>query len=343
MKKAIMIIVFISMVFSFYPLFGTVGTSDAFKDFFEPYVIAVDGNNLYASQRGDVFIISLKDLKTVAKFGKVGDGPREFRPLGNMGTLLYPQKEDVLIVNATGKMLYYTKKGKFIKEVPIRGIVSQLPMFQPLPGDRYAGAIMTLDPKIGGVAMVSAILDKDFKTLKKMGSTAFIVKQKMTFPMSSPRVAVSLQDNKIVYPVATGFALTISDDEGKITARIKRDEKPLKVTSAYKKDMVTFLKRASGPDFAQLKSMLQFADVYPAIWDFSVSKGKIYILTYRQEAGKSEFFVYTTAGKFVKRYLMPFALLDGARPAAWVAYDNVLYQVVETEDEVFQLHTHQFK
>jgi uncharacterized protein YlbG (UPF0298 family) len=68
------------------------------------------------TQEATVFIYSLKDFKLVKKFGKAGEGPREFRILPQL-PLNIDARTDQIIVNSFGKVSYFTKQGEFIKEV----------------------------------------------------------------------------------------------------------------------------------------------------------------------------------------------------------------------------------
>jgi hypothetical protein len=80
----------------------------------------------------------LKDFALKRKFGKPGQGPQEFAPTpGSTGSLtIYPQT-DSIVINSPGKVSFYTKDGKFIKEMKFSaGLMGGF--YQPI-GSQFAG------------------------------------------------------------------------------------------------------------------------------------------------------------------------------------------------------------
>ena len=306
---------------------------------FKGYQIAMDNENLYVSEKADIFVYSRKDYKLKHKFGKKGEGPQEIMPVQHLGVMLFPQKDNRLYVNATGKTLIFTKDGKFLKEISTKVNFGNLPLYQPI-GPNFAGLGMAFDAKERKAFITFNIYDEKMKSIKELGRQPFNV-IKISFPLDLPSIAVS--DNKIVHPVAGGFRLNVYDAHGKLLTTIKRDEKKLKVTDAYKKGLHTFMKRTLGGQYEAVKQRLSFKEYSPPIQYFYVDNSKIYIMTFVYEKGKAEFFVYSLTGKFIKRTMIPFTFIDGFQPGPAAVKNNTLYQLVENEEtETIELHSHRF-
>ena len=48
-------------------------------EIFNPSSIKVDDQNIYIAQGENIFIYSAKDFKLIKKFGRLGEGPQEFK------------------------------------------------------------------------------------------------------------------------------------------------------------------------------------------------------------------------------------------------------------------------
>ena len=107
-KKVFVLVGLLSLLcsFSFAEIIATL------DEVMKPTAIEIDDQNLYVVEGTSVYIYSLKDFKLVKKFGKKGEGPKEFKM---MITRIITQKDDLLI-NSFGKISFYSKNGKFIKE-----------------------------------------------------------------------------------------------------------------------------------------------------------------------------------------------------------------------------------
>ena len=79
-------------------------------------------------------IYSLEDLKLKKKFGKDGEGPKEFKRRANI-TLT----SKYLLVNSIARVTFFTKEGEYIKEVNTKTV--NLGPFLPI-GDNYVNTGM---------------------------------------------------------------------------------------------------------------------------------------------------------------------------------------------------------
>ena len=103
-----------------------------------PEFLEIDDEQFYVTQRGEVYIYSFKDFSLKTKFGKTGEGPQEFK-LGDGGQgLTVFSYEDFLLLNSIGKISFFTKDGKYIKEMRTSSSVQAPASFQPA-GKGFAG------------------------------------------------------------------------------------------------------------------------------------------------------------------------------------------------------------
>ncbi|MCP4147935.1 MAG: hypothetical protein GY757_09300 [bacterium] len=300
----------------------------------KPGTMAVDNEQFYTVDNCTVFIYSLKDFKLVKKFGKSGEGPREFMASNSAEVSVLPQK-DYLIVNSLGKVSFYKKDGTFIKEMksPSPAMSS---LIQPI-GKDFVG--MNFEGSAQDRFISINLFNEKLEKVKELSRKQFMDKGAMFFP-SQPPICFALGD-KIVIAGEKGFELIILDKEGKIVTTIKREYKSQKVTQEYKNGVYDFFKtnQRTKPFFEYLKkNVVKFSEFYPPIQLFFVSDGKIYVQTYLAEGETSEFFIFKGDGKFLKRVLLPYKKRFGLFPFPFAIKNNIFYQLIETDDEEWELH-----
>lgn len=77
----------------------------------KPTAFSVDNNQLYIGEKSAIYLYSTKDFKLVKQFGRQGEGPGEFK--NNPILKVFP---DYLLINAFGKLIYFSKNGELLKE-----------------------------------------------------------------------------------------------------------------------------------------------------------------------------------------------------------------------------------
>ncbi len=303
-------------------------------DLARPTALAVDGEQFYVCDGAAVYIYSQKDFRLKTKFGKAGEGPQEFvvGP-GGTGLIVFPY-DDYLVVNSIGKVSFYTREGKFIKELKARA--TAMPRFyQPL-GEKFVG----LDFVFGedqSLVVTTNIFDAKLEKLKEIYRQKFMKRGSLEFPLVTPIFYVV--DGKIFVGGEEGFAIKILDTEGNILTSIKREYKPLKVTEEYKKGVFAFFKTLGPENYEVLKNVIKFSEYFPVIQIFWVVDQKLYVHTYMKKDNKDEFFIYDLKGKFLKRLFLPIKYLSGFQASPYAINQGKLYQLVENEDEeMWELH-----
>ncbi len=303
-----------------------------------PRYLAIDSYapQFYVGDRAVVYIYSLEDFSLKGKFGKAGEGPQEFLVYGGEGVAVFPQ-ENHLLVNSFGKVSFFSKEGKYLKEFNTMAI-SMFGLFQPV-GKGYAGFGFTQDEKTQSLTLTVNIYDDKFKKIKEIQKLPFIQRGSLRYPTVTPLFYT--MDNKIIAPEGKKFILNIYDANGKKISSITHPYERPKVTDDYKKKIDHYLKTDPNTKgyYDMIKQMLKFDDYFPAIQFFAAADKKVYIQTYLETNGKWEFFIFDLEGKLLKRLFLPVAYLNPTTFHPYTFSRNKFYQLIENEDEEeWELH-----
>jgi len=130
----------------------------------------------------------------------------------------------------------------------------------------------------------------------------------------------------------------VFDNTGKKLHVITGDYEKIKITGTqikqyregckykYKRGLDVILKRTVFPEY------------FPAIRHFNVSDEKVYVMTFKKEAGKSEVQIFDLKGTLLEKSMIPIKEKNAKRFFPYDIKNGVLYQLVENEDEEWELH-----
>jgi len=307
-------------------------------DLLKPVTLSVDESQIYVTQEASVYIYSLADLKLVRKFGQAGQGPQEFQVVPQI-PLTLDVSTDRIIVISLGKVSHFKKNGDFIDETRTKGIALFL---QPL-GDRYIGMSVTQEDKIN--YRVVNLYDAEINRIKE------VYRDKHNFQgpgnglevLPKPFIYVAYQD-KILLPGADDATVEVFDTEMKKLFSITLDQPRIRVDQAFKDQVIEYLKTDPGTasTFEILKP-IRFPEYFPTIARFFVDDDIIYVMTWRREGDINEFFAYDLKGRFLKKRMIPIEYQTRLQPYPITVRKSKLYQIVENEDEDWELHVSVFK
>lgn len=91
------------------------------QEIMRPDMLAVGDERIVITEKTSIYLYSLTELRLIKKFGKEGEGPREFKiiPFGPpMIALPYKGK---IYVSSHSKVSVFTNEGEFIREVLEKG------------------------------------------------------------------------------------------------------------------------------------------------------------------------------------------------------------------------------
>ena len=148
-------------------------------------------------------------------------------------------------------------------------------------------------------------------------------------------------NNKVYIASGKDFAVHVSDITGKTLFSITQEYKRIAFTREHAKQFLeAYRKNPVTKEFYEsFKNIAQFPDYFPAIDDFFVADGKVYVQTHKVIDNKSEFFIFDENGKFLKTLFLPVVDKDFMTPAIFDIRNGKLYNLVENEDtEESELH-----
>jgi hypothetical protein len=304
-----------------------------------PNGLTVSSKYIYILEEPTIYIYSVRDFRLIKKFGKRGEGPREFMtgPLGIMPMILYPYDNDTkLLVNSNSKVSLFTAEGTFIKETRVPPMQAFLPFH-----DRYISTGSGENSKKQQIVTIE-LYDNNFREIKELYKSDMVIGA--SFGFNYPITAFSFWGYKDKIYIAAGkegFVIRVFDIEGSPLREIKKEYKPLKVPEDYKKKTMDFYK--NNPMFKEywefFKDRISFKEYYPAIRDMLVRDGNIYVLTYRGKGNDSECIILDLAGLEQKRVYVPLPESYGDFKYLYDIRGNCFFSLVENEEEeTWELH-----
>ncbi len=308
----------------------------ALEGMINPDGIYADKTQVYVTDGAAIHIFSREGIKPVMSFGKKGEGPGEF-----MKHQQQPLRVDVgtgrITVNCLGKMSLFTKKGEYIKEIktPYR-----FGGYLPVGEDKYAGWQNRTEDD--GIVNAINILDAKFKILHELVSRKNPVRRDRSIEMFRSASLRRVYGKRVFVAIQKEFIIEAFDENGKNIFTIAPQYRLIKVTEERKQGTLDYFR--TDPKFRALytrfKDRIRFPEFLPALRDFEIDGNKLYARTYHRENGRDEFYVFDIdkQGKLLKKCLLPVRHKDAMEAYPYTIENNVLYQVVETPDEEWELH-----
>jgi hypothetical protein len=308
-----------------------------FPDLLAPSEVQMDDNYIYITETFSIYIYRLTDFTLVRKFGKKGEGPGEFK-LGDDNSVFLKIEKDRLLVNSVGRISYFSKEGEYQSErVNNAGF-----WLQPL-GEHFAGIKRLYDEKNlrhRSVWVFNANLEEIGEVYKD--EDGIQPKLKYIDAVSWPCQIFQAYEGKL-YISGKDNNLYIFDSQGKQLSIIPLKYDRIRVTAEIKDTYLKFYRELSPYwriRWERLKDWFRFPDYLPIVQYFLVADQKIYILTYKEENEKFQFLVLDINGKHLKTVFLPLYKekddVFGFTP--FCIKNDILYQLIETEDEEWELH-----
>ncbi len=338
MRKVICLLVFLCAVFTG---FGYAEKLSVLPGLNSPTTIEIVDNELFVIDSVVVYVFSLKDYKLVRKFGKRGEGPGELLPNPEIS----PQMEVLdgkVYVSTPTKSICFSKEGKMLSE-------KKFAVFSPqiIHHGKYYALTKAAEGSDGIQRFKVGLYDANMKGVKDIYSRnreAAYKKGKIEIPPFLLYIR-SYKDKLYVFDHVKGFHIDVFDKDGKPLKPIDVDYDKVKVTKAYEKELFDWL--SIQPHYKEstmdVKSMIAVAEYLPVMKTFLISEDKIYVQTYVEKDGKSEFVIVDLKGKVLKKLFLPVeidAMKIQASPDVLFAFrGDTCYCIKEnTEDEVWVLH-----
>ena len=304
-----------------------------------PSDITVDEERIYITQRATIFIFARDDYRLMGRFGKKGEGPGEFK-LGDDNTVFLAVRADDLLVNSVGRISYFNKDGTFIKErINTAGL-----WLEPL-GTNFVGMKRQYEKdntRYRKIYIYNANLEKGKEIYREFDGIQPRLKiiEAVTWPSSW---IYNVGDGKI-FVANKEETIHVFDEQGDKLYDIRIPYKRIKVTPAIKEKYLRYYREVEPywrARWERLKGWYRFPDYLPVIQYYVVKDGHLYVLTYREQEGKSEFLVLDEKGNLIQAV---YVNIKREGTSAFNVYpfdikDNTIYQLVDNADtEQTELH-----
>jgi hypothetical protein len=313
-------------------------------------LISIDKDRMYIIEGTTIFIYSLKDFKLIKKFGKRGEGPREFitsHQMGPMGALFIDVRSDHILVKSMGKLSWFSKDGNFIKEAK-----SPTPMMLGIWtfGKQFAVQKYTIgNVRYQTLQMYNEKLEET-RELERM-EDAFQPGKGILVLKKNPIQAV--YKDKMFVCWENDVVIKVMDKDLKVLYTIKHPTKRLKVTEDLKKKIIHFFKTdPSTKEYFEFFKPITFPKYFPAIAQMFVTGDKVYVITFNSDTVSGEFgeidnndvLIFDLKGKFLKKVVLPFVKQDPLLNFPLAIHEGKLYQLVEDQDdEEWGVHIREIK
>jgi hypothetical protein len=316
-----------------------------FPGYSTPAQIAVDDHHIYIVEEATISVHSLKDFKLEKKFGRMGEGPQEFKSKPSINV-----QSDVILVNSAARVSFFSKDGIFLKEV--NHIVSGS-QFVPL-GKQFIGYNLMME-KDGKRYSTVNLYDSKFRKIKEVCRKESITQPGKGWKLfSKTYLKFLICDNKIFTAGDIDFIIDVFDANGEKLFSINQAYERIKFSAEHAKKVLDYYKfrPTTRPDYEWWEKNIHFPHRFPAIRSFTADHDAhtIYVRTYKQVENKSEFFVFAADGKHIKTVLLPIAqsAVTLSYPymrdsAPYYIKNGKLYQLILDENtETYELHVTAF-
>ncbi|MCK5074689.1 MAG: hypothetical protein KAQ98_14760 [Bacteriovoracaceae bacterium] len=301
-----------------------------FPELANPGQILVDpeNKNLYISDGTTIYIYSLTDYHLKKKFGKSGEGPKEFKRYANM--TLTP---DHLFVNSVSRVTFFTKEGIYLKEMNSKS--ANLGPFLPI-GKNYVNTGMDRSEK----ALKYSLNLYDSK-LNKIKTIGFLSRNEQrgkkrinALDWGFPKFRVF--DNKI-FCEELDNELLVFDSKGKKLFQwdvhsLIPGYKKVQVTDEYKNRFFEILKLRARQEFERVKKQLDFPKYFTIIRDYIIRDSNIYIFTFVKKGNKSEIHQFDLDGKHIKTFFQENIEQNAFQFYPFDIKNGKLYQLYDEDD-----------
>lgn len=332
MKKVIILLFMMFLVLS---VFVQAEKVAVIEEVLKPVSIAVDDTQLYITEGATIFIYSLKDYKFIKKFGREGQGPKEFARLPGIEISVNVATEDI-IVNSFGKVSFFSKDGSFKREIKSKGLGF---LFTPIK-ENYVGLGRIVEDRdaYNTINFYDAELNRGQEIARmKIGNPEKkleLLKKTMSFVV---------YENKVYLAGEEGFVIKVLDHTGQELYSITREYKRIKFDSRFEKEIREGMKKLAPGQYEFLKNRLEFPDYFPAISFLFIDNNKIHTGTWNLQQDKLEFYIFDLKGKLLKTQFVTFAFQEGSLTPYPLNFKNgKLYQLIENEEEEWELHISMF-
>ncbi len=324
MKKRIIVLILILNIFVYSKKIIVL------NEIAHPSNIHVTNDYIYIVEETEISIYSLKDYKFKKKFGKSGEGPKEFK----LFAVIIPQ-DDYLLINSLGKISYFTFMGKHIKEIKPEGD-SYSVLYYPLK-DGFIGG--RLARKYGKNFISINKYNINGKKIDKITEIESPSQGNRKIELLKNQFSYQTYKNKVYISGINGFNIDVFNSQCYHIKNINRKYKKRKFSEKDRKIFLDHIKRQFKENFYLVKNKIIFPEYFPEILSFHIADDIIYIATWKRNKNKVEFFLYNLNGRYISTVFVPLLFEDGVKPYPMTIKNSKIYQLFDNGDtEEWEIH-----
>jgi len=307
----------------------------------KPENIIVDGEQILITEFPHVYIYSLGDFSLVNKFGKAGEGPREF--FQYVRIQYAPKTPQNIVVGSHMKMSYFTRTGEFIREV--RSKSSTANVYKPL-GDNFAAYGFFQDQEEKIAYSTINLHGPDLKKIKEIVRWEGMVQQGRDINPTDTDLAGAqfrIFGNRLYFLFRESGRIDVFDDQGEKVFAVDHDFGRRPVTAADREAIHEHYR--TDPRFSQfydaVKARFKFPSDFPAAIDHVVADDRIYVLTNAKQGESWRIVIFDLKGNFLKEVAVPVRFANPVETYPMTVNHKQLFQLVDNPDtEQWELHIH---
>ena len=233
-------------------VWGVEGTGVEFFGKIQNVEVSEDGRVYVLDSKLKTIFIFDKDGKFVSKFGKVGEGPGEFKTF-NMGKQLFVLKKDLIYVEP-GRLHYFTLDGKFKKtiktpaSITTRGFISRdvlisVPRIIGISNKKKTRKIRSYNLITKKETIISTFIPYDKASSSKEGNGTRTM-YAIIIASITPRMTVGYKDGILYYGMSDNYRITKKNlKNGDESTYILNGRKQKKVSRDFLNELAKDLKQ----------------------------------------------------------------------------------------------------
>ncbi len=300
----------------------------------KPGFLHVDDQQIIVGDIASVFVYSAKDFHLEVKFGSTGEGPGQFMPLPGRELFINVLPQTIFI-HSLGKISYFKKNGKFIREKRI----PQGSFFFNQFGEQFLGLKIVVENEIAYDTI--NLFDHNLNLQKELFRQKARVQQNRREIKLLDRSLVVETGLEHVFVSATNFLeVLVFDNKGTLAYTIKnKDVKRRTVTDRDKKEVHDFIRHKYGDDYFMIKDMIKIPPTFPVIrsrigleYDYNNGNQRLYVITWNKKGPANICFLYDITGKLLGEIYIEMKSASPILPFPFIIRNGKFYQLVENEE-----------
>ncbi len=317
-------------------LFYPAAAEILFPDLVNPDSILIYKNTLMITDGESVSLYNLKDLTLVKKFGKKGEGPREFKfGAGGVVKLHSQLTDDRIIINSQNRITFFKSDGEYLKEKNIRSGFNFISF-----GNGYVGYSVLNKDKIMFLAinlyndelnLNREIFRKEYyvQPAKKFNliRAGFGNKRRAYYQVYKDKLYVEGENNIHVFDLSGKEVTVISPEFNR--SSVKKD---------HVKIILEDLKKLFPSQIMQklIKKNGFFPEKFP-VRAFLIADDLIWIPTYQIKNGKTLFIITDLKGTIIRKGYFSFSSRSLLIPYPFTINKEKVYQLIDNDDDAWTL------